>query len=231
MESTEESLSKSECEESQDESQTEKLCSKSEGDESQYQMNPEGFFDGSRKILMATLMRELTDLQSDAEAYIMCHIDLKIRAQKGNVVFQSLLRMKEIGIATNTDLITPSDRNILGSDFFAQYQSIPMILSLGSDQLSTSKNYFEALIIPNEQIILIPTFKSIVVSLQGLTVATREESVKAQDILDALLPKTVEIICDILAKAELVYKLIEMNGLLVDRVNGRASRLQALIRF
>lgn len=189
------------------------------GDDEQNQQVEHYRFESSNDLISG-LIKELEFLQSDAEAYIMCHTDLKTLIQKGDRVHQCLLRMKELSMAANSDLIGDANRNLLDIEFMAQSETIPMVLKLGSDQLSMGTDH-KVLIFPDEQTIKIPTFKKIVDSLENLNMRTREEAVKAQDAVDVLLPKTAEIICDISAQADKVFTLIMMNDQLTQRAQER----------
>lgn len=189
------------------------------GDDEQNQEIEHYRFESSNDLISG-LIKELEFLQSDAEAYIMCHTDLKTLIQKGDLVHQCLLRMKELSMAANSDLIGDANRNLLDIEFMAQSETIPMVLKLGADQLSMGTDH-KVLIFPDEQMIKIPTFKKIVDSLENLNMRTREEAVKAQDAVDVLLPKTAEIICDISAQADKVFTLIKMNDQLTQRAQER----------
>lgn len=229
LDSTEGSFSNNQSEESSHQNSTEESSSTSESEESSDDMDTNVFFYKQRVDLLSKLTQDLINHQEDTEAYLMCHTDLRILIKKGDFLYKSLMRMKEIETESHDDSITSSEKATLNSDFWAQLQSISMILNMGEDKLSPTKNYYEMLAIPNGEMILIPTYRSIVEGVKGINITTIEDSAITMGLLDVLIPRTAETIGEISAKVDLVSKLLDMNSIYVDITKERVSRLMSLI--
>ncbi len=166
---------------------------------------------------------ETNSPDENTQKYILCHTDLKNIAAKGVLLCHILIGMKQLGVAGNSDLLEQYRRQMLNSDFMTYVNLIPMIFRIYSTEFKI-RGEPTLVTLPEGNSIIIPTYKAILDKIQEMHVLTRADACSAQNVIDELIPQTMDIIDNLMLLQNQVWSLIQSTSLKIDLTPQRLQK-------
>lgn len=180
------------------------------------QIAPENQSQEEEDTLTDELVRDLQSFHFDAQDYILCHTYLKNTYLKCHEIYKALLLMRENVIMAGSELATPEQRRYFDIYFRSHADAIPLILRINSSESLLGDDNKEV-VLPEGHSILIPTVKPIVEAMQLLRIITVENRIEAKNIIDAFIPKIVDILFHVSMESDKIWSLL----------HGTAKRVEA----
>lgn len=164
--------------------------------------------------------KEFSRLMEDELAYKECRDDLFMGIGKSQIIISNLSQMKALCMEINSDYGMPIGRVTLRNVFFEKIDTIMKIIKLGSDLFMT-ENDTRDVELPNDIKLSIPTFSPIVKALSTFTLECRGDAISIQNVIDELIPKTMDI----------AFEITHQNSKVNDFILLTEMRLNQLTKF